>query len=273
MRNEITYDPIALAKAVEHLISVDRGGCVERKYFRFRSSRFYGGSAVADATGCNLRCVYCWNYTRNARLVGEFFKPSYVASALLSIAKAHGHRFVRVSGGEPTLAFNHLLQVLEHLSKAVDEKNIVFVLETNGILLGYNKHFAEMLSRYSFVWVRISLKGCSEEEFQIITGAKKEFYKLQLQALKNLIEYNIKAWVSVPISLCNKKSFADLLSRLEKVDPSLVNNLEFEYLKLYPSVLRRLCRKGLKPWIAIHPSKGVVKEGDFDELCRGRECD
>jgi uncharacterized Fe-S cluster-containing radical SAM superfamily protein len=61
---------------------------------------------------------------------------------------------VRISGGEPTLAKEHLLKVLDLISR-----DFQFILETSGILFGYDDDYARALSKYSNVYVRVSFKG------------------------------------------------------------------------------------------------------------------
>jgi uncharacterized Fe-S cluster-containing radical SAM superfamily protein len=67
------FDPIRHSKEVESLVM--QGD--KRRYYRFRFAKSYGGIVTADATGCNLLCAYCWNYSRNLNpsKVGEFFSP------------------------------------------------------------------------------------------------------------------------------------------------------------------------------------------------------
>ncbi|MEM2465701.1 MAG: hypothetical protein QXZ47_00140 [Candidatus Bathyarchaeia archaeon] len=70
------------------------------------------------------------------------------------------------------------------LLESLNGKEYRFILETNGIPIAYDESYAEDLAKYSFVHVRVSLKGCSEEEFALLTGAKPEGFKLQLKALE-----------------------------------------------------------------------------------------
>lgn len=262
------YNPIELSKAVEKLVSMDVGGAVARKYFGFAPTRFYGGSATGYATGCNLRCVYCWSLARNSRAVGDYHKPVDVARKLVGMASQNGYRFARLSGGEPTIAVEHLLQLLDHLNMFRDIWRGMFILETNGILIGYDKRLAEALSRYRFVVARVSIKGCSEEEFHTITGAEKSFFNTQIQAVKNLLDSGIETRVAITVSLCKKETLAKLLERLAAIDTRLVDSMEIEYVKLYPAVQKRLCEKGLAPWIAIKPPDKIVDQEKLYELCR-----
>jgi uncharacterized Fe-S cluster-containing radical SAM superfamily protein len=58
------YDPLKLGEAVQaHVVRED-----ERKYYRFRGGKWYGGIATADCVGCNLRCVFCWGLEGKGQL-------------------------------------------------------------------------------------------------------------------------------------------------------------------------------------------------------------
>jgi uncharacterized Fe-S cluster-containing radical SAM superfamily protein len=213
----------------------------ERKYYRFRSGNFYGGIATADCVGCFLNCVYCWAKIpkENPEKVGSFFSPKEVAEKLLSIAKRKGYKKVRISGNEPTLAKEHLLEVISLIPK-----DFLFILETNGILI--DEDFAKELAKFKNLHVRVSIKGANEEMFSKITGAKPEFFKYQLRALKNLLKFNISFHPAIMVELYTDEEIFEIKQKLFKISPIFEKNLEFEYLILYPSVIKNLKEKGFK---------------------------
>lgn len=229
---------------------VTRGSA--RKYYRFRGGRWYGGIATADCVGCNLRCVFCWgSHARdNFAKVGTFFEPEEVYARLVQIAERRGYNLLRISGNEPTLTWQHLLRVLELLE---EDGRFHFVLETNGITLGSDKGKARELSKFSRVHVRVSLKGTSEEEFHVLTGARPEFYAVQLNALKNLLDYGVSCNPAVMLSFSAPDSVGRLKERLAAIDPVLVREFEEEYVFLYRHVAEQLRRAGIKPRVAYTP--------------------
>ncbi|MDH7507222.1 MAG: radical SAM protein, partial [Candidatus Thermoplasmatota archaeon] len=125
------YDPIELSKKTESIVADGDF----KKYYRFRPTGFYGGIATADTVGCNLRCKFCWSGSSvwNSKNTGEFFSSESVANRLHDIAESKGYRQLRVSGGEPTLGRKHLINLLKNINK-----KFLFILETNGILLGFD---------------------------------------------------------------------------------------------------------------------------------------
>lgn len=245
-------NPVELAKAIEKVVTLKRDGEVEKRYYRFRGDRWYGGIATADAVGCNLSCGFCWSWRANAApaSAGAFYPPGDVAGRIVGIAKSRGYRLLRVSGGEPTIGFDHLLQVLDHLRGS----GYIFILETNGILIGHDRSCARGLSEYDFVHVRVSIKGASEEEFSALTGAEPQGFRLQLESLRNLLDEGVSHSAAAMLSFSSEESKRGLLDRLREIDARLADELEEEYVILYPHVVELMKRRGLKPRASFHPS-------------------
>ncbi len=134
------YDPIRRSKEVERLVM--RGN--RRAYYRFRSSKHYGGIVTADTIGCVLECAFCWNRLKNTSVSavrGEFCTAAKVVAKLKAESSHSGYDPFRVSGGEPILgerSAKHLGQVLSAFPRR-------FVVETNGIMIGSNPRLLDFL--------------------------------------------------------------------------------------------------------------------------------
>jgi len=235
------FDPIHVSALLEE--KVQRGE--ERKYFRFRYSRFYGGSAVGDVVGCNLRCAFCWTgRARDDLRVGFWVSPSDAASRLLRLARGSP---VRLSAGEPTLGWRHLIRLLDELYKR--DADMLFILETNGVLLGAYPERATLLARHPLrPFVRVSLKACSPQWFKVLTGAKEYGLELQLRAVEALYRSGARLRVAVFAAFGSRQCWAKLLQELaERTGPEVVSDIEVEPLVLYPTTVRRLRVLGLEP--------------------------
>jgi len=92
------FDPVELAELTRNIVWKNN----QRKYYRFRSSRFYGGISTADSVGCCLRCVFCWswNVVTRPQECGNHYSPEEVARKLIAIAKRKKLRQLRISGNE-----------------------------------------------------------------------------------------------------------------------------------------------------------------------------
>ena len=227
------YNPIELTKKIEKIVTNGN----EKKYYRFRPTRFYGGIATADTVGCNLRCKFCWsaNSVWNSNNTGQFYSPEDVAETLLDIAESKGYNQVRVSGGEPTIGRKHLITLLENI-----HSNLTFILETNGILLGADETFIEDLSKFKNLHIRVCIKGINSDEFTLLTGAENG-YEYQMKSLEQLRDSNVSFNIALVSTRRDRRSFRDKLMEmgLGKI------MLEEEEIKLYPQVKKRLLKEGL----------------------------
>jgi uncharacterized Fe-S cluster-containing radical SAM superfamily protein len=233
------YDPLEFGKSIEKLVCKNS----LRKYYRFRGGEFYGGIATADCVGCNLSCAYCWSFKprKHPADVGRFYSPAEVFERLTNIASARGYPKLRVSGNEPTLGREHLLELLA----LVESTDYLFILETNGICIGADETYAEKLSRFRNLHVRVSLKGCTEEQFSRLTGARPEAFKLQLKALEHLVGAGVGCHPAIIREFTSRERLDELRNRLREIDPRLPAELEFEFLIPFPHVVRELAKKGI----------------------------
>jgi len=230
------FDPVKLSEILEK--RVVRG--LDRKYYRFRASRFYGGSAVGDVVLCNLRCIFCWTgRPRDDPRIGFFVSPAKASRILLSIARSKGYNIVRLSAGEPTLGWRHLLELIGHIEN--EDPKVVFVLETNGILLAAYPSRVKALNGFGRIHVRVSLKACNSQWFKVLTGADSRFFHLPLKAIKLLYENNISFHFSLFMGFGTEKCWRSLLERLAtEISEEVLGLVELEPLVLYSSVKRRL---------------------------------
>jgi len=222
-----------LIKQTQALVSKGR----LRKYYRFRWARYYGGIATADCVGCCLRCLFCWSWdiACHPDTAGSFFTPEQVAYHLQKTARKHHGTQMRISGNEPTLNREHLLEVLGYIPF-----DYGFILETNGILLGLDRSYCSELARFSNLHVRVSLKGCSPSEFIRLTGVGGKGFELQIKALENLVSEGVSCHPAL-MSFAGAQPVSVLAGHLNAIDPKLAD-IEEEELIPYPPALERLHR-------------------------------
>ncbi len=248
------YDPIYLSELVKKYVVKKVGNIEYRLYYRFRGGPWYGGIATGDVIGCNLRCKFCWSsYFRDNYRLGRFFSPFEVFKRLKYIAEKKGYGLIRLSGSEPTLSMNHVLELI----KLCEDEDYVFILETNGLLIGKDHRLAKELSNFSNVVVRVSIKGACKRDFSILTGAKGEYFSLQLEALRNLIDAGLKPGseviAAIMASFSSDEDLARLVMELSKIHEDLVRNIDWEVVILYPGVKKLLSKYGLRPRRYIEP--------------------
>lgn len=233
------FDPVVRGVEMEGIVFQ----ALKRLYYRFRPARFYGGIATADAVGCSFLCAYCWNYGRNLNpgRYQDYYSPHEAASFLLQIAQKNNLNLFRVSGAEPLLgerSFRHLHTLIQILFRYRD--SAPFILETNGLYLGYYPDQIELL-RYMNVKVRVSLKGIDEESFENLTGAERGFFKYPLIALRELHARGVTAWPTLMGNFFAK----DKIRHFERFLQSRYSPapLEVESLKPFPFVSENMKRR------------------------------
>ena len=238
----LPFDPVERSKNAES--TVMRGE--KRLYHRFRAAPYYGGIATADAVGCSFLCAYCWNYYRNLNpsRFKNFYSSQEVASRLLNIARKKSFYLLRITGAEPILgekSFDHLIGVLDIIFQ--NKPHSVFVLETNGFFLGYRVDLIQKL-KFKNLRIRICLKGADEHSFELITGARRGFFKYPLKALKELEGEGIKAWPALMRDLF----LPDEIVQLEKLldEYKIKAELELEALEAYPFVIENMRKRKVK---------------------------
>jgi uncharacterized Fe-S cluster-containing radical SAM superfamily protein len=228
------YDPIELSKRTGKIVVNNNF----KKYYRFRPTGFYGGIATADTVGCNLRCKFCWssNSVWNANKTGEFHSSEQVVNKLQIIAEKKGYHQLRISGGEPTIGKHHLINLLENI-----KTKYLFILETNGILLGFDKKYIDDLAVFENLHIRVCLKGADSEEFSLFTGAKRGF-EYQIKALQYLRNKQMNFNIAI-VSGNNKKKQRFFKTLVEMGMDKVM--IEEEEIKLYPQVRNRLQKEKL----------------------------
>ena len=238
------FDPLELARQTEKIVC--RGD--SRKYTKFYCTGVYGGIATGYTCGCCLRCIFCWvNWSRDfPEKYGTFRAPAEAFHQLSRVARKARVSQLRISGAEPTLSTSHLLALLE---KVENSPFRLFILETNGILLGANSDYAQQIARFKKVHTRVSLKAGTPEAFTRKTGARPESFELPFQGIVNLLEAGASfhvAAMSADSRVIDKHEHQSLLDKLASIDPTLEDSLEEEVVSPYHNTLERLKYAGMK---------------------------
>ena len=248
------FDPLDLARATERLVTREGRKGLERKYVGVYSAPVYRGIASGYATGCCFRCIYCWtNWSRDyPERFGVFYSPRGVSERLFEAAEdgitsPGWNRFrtlkvdkLRLSGCEPTIGREHLLSLLEYVENS---RYPLFILETNGILLGADRTYVKDLAKFGKLYVRVSFKAATPEGFTQRTGARGTYYELPFRALDYLLREGIDARAAAMTdpSVMPERERELLIERLGKIDPRILNEgIEEEEIGAYDTTMKRL---------------------------------
>jgi len=248
------FDPLELVTETEDIVTRQGPEGLERKYTDFYSVPVYRGVATGYASGCCLRCVYCWsNWSRDfPERLGKFYSPKEVAQRLFRAAEDgivhsdHWRKLIpevnklRLSGCEPTIGKQHLLSVLKYVQ---DSKYPLFILETNGILFGADRDYVKRIAEFPKIYVRVSFKAATPEGFTQRTGAIGKFCELPFRALRYLLDEGIYARAAAMIDprIMPKEERTILIDRLSEIDPRYgKGELEEETMDAYDTSIERL---------------------------------
>lgn len=250
------FNPLELAKETEKIVTRQGSDGLERKYTDFYSVPVYRGIATGYAAGCCLRCIYCWsNWSRDfPEKFGKFYSPRQVAQNLFRATEQgivysdYWRRLIpkvnklRLSGCEPTIGKEHLLAVLSFVKES---KYPLFILETNGIILGNDRDYVKRLAEFKDkLYVRVSFKAATPEGFTQRTGAIGEFYELPFKALKYLLDEGIYARAAAMTDdrIMPKEEREILIHKLDEIDPkaNYAKTLEEEVIDAYDTTVKRL---------------------------------
>lgn len=250
------FNPLELAAETERIVTRLGPHGLERKYTGFYSVPVYRGVATGYAVGCCLRCIYCWsNWSRDfPEMFGEFYSPEEVAKRLFEAAE-RGVSYseywrkvlpkvsrLRISGCEPTIGKEHLLKILEHVEAS---KHPLFILETNGIILGSDMDYVKRLAEFkNRLYVRVSFKAGTTEGFTRRTGGIGEFFRLPFKALKHLLDEGVYARAAAMTDerVMPKEERMMLIRMLDEIDPEAryAETLEEEVIDPYDTAVKRL---------------------------------
>lgn len=249
------FDPLELARQTEKIVTREGPEGLERKYTSFYSVPVYRGIATGYAVGCCLRCFYCWSdWSRDfPEKFGSFYSPNQAAQNILKAAK-EGITYsdywrkriprinkLRLSGCEPTIGKEHLLKLLEILHGS----GYLFILETNGIILGSDRDYVRRLAEFrDMLYVRVSIKAATPEGFTARTGAIGKFYKLPFKALRYLLDEGIyaRAAAMTDLKVMPEEEREILIQTLDEIDPSAdyARSLEEEVIDPYNTTIKRM---------------------------------
>jgi uncharacterized Fe-S cluster-containing radical SAM superfamily protein len=235
MLPSIPFDPVDHSREVEQIVM--RGNA--RKYYRFRHADFYGpnGIITADGLGCNLLCAYCWNFIKNvdpetAKSLG-YLTPKQVVDKLERLGKKKSCNLFRISGSEPFLGEASTLHISSILKSMPSDSD--FIIESNGLMLGYNPDLINLLEGLDNLLIRIAVKGSDPLTWQRLTGALGSFQPYQIAAIKALRAKGLRVSVALMAKFVDK----------HKLGLGFGEDFDIEDLSYYGGTKSRLIERGL----------------------------
>ena len=142
--------------AKDYFENYDKGMKRQIKKELFPENYHYPTGVQLELTyKCNHRCIHCYNQSggkcNNDELTIEQWKKLAKRLGEIGIFQCV------ISGGEPTILGDSLIEIMEIL----DGYNIKFIFISNGFLL--DEKFIKKLSKFKYTWFQISIDGSRPE--------------------------------------------------------------------------------------------------------------
>lgn len=236
---------------------------------------------LIPTTGCNFRCVYCFEKDKNYpnEVMSEQVMDEIINLIDTSLSDG-GNLSISWYGGEPLLRFDILKKLRIRIKNLVDKKNLNFDsgIVTNGYLL--NKEISDELVKLGVTNAQITIDGEKEihDKKRFLVNGKGSFDKI----IENLL--NINKELSVAIRVNVDKENIDNLSKfinyindcgigakenvgiyfapVKNYDTKNINASKMcysvkDFSKEEIELNRILYEKGLEPWDNISPNLGI----------------
>lgn len=266
-------DVYKYSKAVEKRVCQGR----DRYYLYFGCTPFIGGMSRGFTCGCNFKCNMCLSPFRDF-LEGDrrfllysmydeisktrgFYSPEQVIEILASnekrkkideIAMFDGvkpkkskYKYLDVGYAEISLGRDHLLG----LCRAASKTGYIFVVETNGFMVGYESDYAAALAEYKdSILVRVGVKAASPEMYKKVIGVSNAG-----EYVFKGIQYLVEAGLDVNVAMmCDPRIYSNEEKQLmqRKIRESgYMGEIHEEKIFNYYTAYKRFVESGYDPYL------------------------
>jgi uncharacterized Fe-S cluster-containing radical SAM superfamily protein len=146
-----------------------------------------------ELVGCILGCEFCKTPASKPEKLGNQIielNPTQIFDIAAQNIVDPSKSFIRFTGGEPTIYWKEVIEVLKQLANNETTVDIPIVIQTNGISIGNGTVNVYELNRTPFnrlkILFELSIKGTNSEEFELLTRTSKKLYAYQIKAYKLL---------------------------------------------------------------------------------------
>lgn len=200
------------------------------------------------ASGCNLRCPQCQNYTTTYDGRSKPSTPKEAAKALTIARRFYGVQRMAISGGEPTLNRRWLVEFFKELRRQNFDPEARLHLDSNGTLLTPD-YIDELVEEAGVTDIGVEPKGVCVETFMRISGvADRNLARRYLETAWGAIEHIVDRYadrvflgVGLPYNsaLISKDEVYEFGRRLAAIKP----DVQLCVLDYFPTFKRRDMRR------------------------------
>ncbi|MGO9122194.1 MAG: radical SAM protein [Desulfomonilaceae bacterium] len=233
------------------LVSVHVPSCPNRCWHCYLPKELF-----TNSTGANGR----WEFCTGEKIVDRFIQQRDADGQ-------HGRQsnVLRVTGGEPFLLPDLLLDCLRAIEKKGLTKEVFLWTETNLLPFIGNDDKAFMdkpekqqildsLGKYTNFAVHPCFHGLNQTEFNEITGTNYSVtLDQQLKGIQRLLKANIRIYPTFGSNVCNPSNIRELFEKMIEVDPDLPLRLALvKYDTDYEPIRQRINAQSTPPRLYSH---------------------
>lgn len=203
-------------------------------------------------SACPLSCWHCYNDKElhsekySVFLSAEEIVKSFLEQRAFDEKTGIKSNVLRITGGEPFLLPEMILETLEFLEKNGFEEKVFLWTETNLIpfIADLNLNFTdigdilEKLKKYSNLAIHPCFHGTDESNISQITQSKESISLSDLvKGVKSLMEHGLDIYPTVGSNVCNPASLASLFQELYGIQKNLplrVALIEYDLVRYTP---------------------------------------
>ena len=156
---------------------------------------------VLDIKGCNLKCKYCWGW--KMRYTSEDVKKSpgevlrdlecrfnEVMRDRVVLKKGYRIGVIRITGNEPSLQWDHVVEVLRLINSSEKLRECKVIIETNGVAFGMGKVNYMGLDELEIETdIDVSFKGVNYDQFEWLSSVRREIFRYQIEGFVRLFDH------------------------------------------------------------------------------------
>jgi len=176
------------------------------------------------AAGCNLRCPQCQNWSTAYLNKGQPLTPQDAAKIMTMLRKRYKVDRIAISGGEPTLNPEWLIEYIKELKKLNPDPQARLHVDTNGTVL--TPEYIDELIEAGVTDIGIDIKALNVETYMHITGIKQrdlaEKYKENsFKAAEYILDHHPQVFLGIGIpynrSLITLEEIEEMAKRILKI--------------------------------------------------------
>lgn len=220
-----------------------------------RNWEYYNNQIICHVSRCNFRCRYCYvDYNYLNGFDQEFITAKNIVKEFLVLREkfnSHPLNVLRISGGEPFLIPEFILEVLSEIRNSGLSNDVMVKCETNlstfiptssSSLVERWVDLTEFQQFNNFI-IHATIHGLDGKSLKENTGADPFFSDVIMNGLRILVENELDVYPSIGLNTNKLNGIENLFNSLINIHPNLPLRLSIRPFRFdYDNVVSRKIR-------------------------------